>query len=136
MQIVASPPDMRGSSHSSPEHSLLLGKPHTVNEITWSRLNFFPNKNCFSHSFQNRFDIWCQNCMLGFHVTICVNKQHTNAVFGCSWFQKFNFEFLLNEALYLFTKNLKHIQICVTFTDSAICHDSRDSNILHLLFGL
>ena len=28
-------------------------------------------------------------------VALCVKKQHKNAIFGCSWFQKFNFVCLL-----------------------------------------
>jgi hypothetical protein len=28
-------------------------------------------------------------------VAVCVQKWHKNADFGCSWFQKFNFDFLV-----------------------------------------
>ena len=30
------------------------------------------------------------------HVAVCVKKRHTNAVFGCSQFQKFNLDCLLH----------------------------------------
>ena len=31
----------------------------------------------------------------------------------------------------MFTKNWIHIQLCLSFADSVICHDFRDSNIFH-----
>ena len=72
----------------------------------------------------------------GRQVAVCVQKRHTNEIFGCSWFQKFNFDCLLIKLLVFFTKNGKLIQIYVSLTDSVICHDFRDSNIFHPLFGL
>ena len=81
---------------------------------------------------------------LTFHVKIVwfgcqvavVQKRHKNAIFGCSWFQKFTFDCLLLTAPDFFTNNGKHIQICVSFVDSVIYHDFRDLSIFHPLFGL
>ena len=70
----------------------------------------------------------------GCQVAVCVNKRHNNAIFKCSWFQKFNFDCLLLLAPDLFTKKWKHIQLCVSFIDSVIYHDFRDLSIFHPLF--
>ena len=35
----------------------------------------------------------------GRQVAVCVQKRHENAIFGCSWFQKFNFDCLLLKLL-------------------------------------
>ena len=35
----------------------------------------------------------------GRQVAVCVQKRHKNAIFGCSWFQKFNFDCLLLKLL-------------------------------------
>ena len=35
----------------------------------------------------------------GRQVAVCVQKRHQNAIFGCSWFQKFNFDCLLLKLL-------------------------------------
>ena len=41
--------DKRGSSQSAQEHSLLLGKPPTINEKFWPTLNLVPKKSCWSY---------------------------------------------------------------------------------------
>ena len=40
-----------------------------------------------------------KNVWFGRHVAVCVQKRHTNYIFGCSWFQKFNFDCLLLKLL-------------------------------------
>ena len=35
----------------------------------------------------------------GRQVAVCVQKRHNSAIFGCSWFQKFNFDCLLLKLL-------------------------------------
>ena len=42
-----------------------------------------------------------KNVCFGRQVAVCVRKGHTNAFFGCSWFQQFNFGcFLLKFLIY------------------------------------
>ena len=43
---------------------------------------------------------------------------------------------LAASALVLFTQNSNHIKIGVSFVDSVIYHDFRDTNIVHPVFDL
>ena len=72
----------------------------------------------------------------GRQVAVCVQNWHKNAIFGCSWSQKFNFDCLLLKSSWFFTNNGTHNQICVSFVDSVIYHEFRDRRIFHPLFGL
>ena len=72
----------------------------------------------------------------GRHAAVCVQKWHKSAIFGCSWFQKFNFNCLLLKLLICSPSTEKHIQICVSFVDTVIYHDFGDLSIFLPFFNL
>ena len=59
-------------------------------------------------SFWIALTLWVKIVWFGCQVTVCVKKRHTNAIFGHSWFLKFNFDCLLNELLISYIKT-EHI---------------------------
>ena len=60
--------------------------------------------------------------ILGFwhQVAVCVKKWRSNAIFGCSQFQNFNFVCLLLLPMICTPKNCKPIKLCVSFLWSVI----------------
>ena len=54
-------------------------------------------------------------------VAVCVQKWHKNAIFECSWFQKFNFDCLLLKIL-LYSQTTENILkfVCPLLTQSSI----------------
>ena len=57
----------------------------------------------------------------GRQVAVCVQKRHKSAIFGCSWFQKFNFDCLLLKLLICLstTENIFKF-VCPLLTQSFI----------------
>ena len=87
---------MRRSSQSAQEYSLLLGKPHTVNKN--SDTPKLGHKKLVI-AFQIAVTVDVKIIRFGRQVAVCITKRHTNAMFRCSWFQKFNFDCLLIKLL-------------------------------------
>ena len=59
----------------------------------------------------------------GRQVAICVQKRHKNAIFGCSWFQKFNFDYLLPKLLICLPKTENIFKcVCPWLTQSYIIY--------------
>ena len=57
----------------------------------------------------------------GCQVAVCVQKRHKNTIFGCSWFQKFNFDCLLLKLLIFLTKTENIYKfVCPLWTQSSI----------------
>ena len=75
---------MRGTSQSALEYSLSLKNPKKTGLIIAFRIAL---------TLDVKF-LW-----FGRQVAVCVQKRHRNAIFGCSWFQKFNFDSLLHKLL-------------------------------------
>ena len=87
---------MRGTSQSAPKHSILLGKPPTVNikkNLITPKLG--PKNTVSVIAFRIAWTLDVKIVWFSRQVAVCVQKQPKNTIFGCSWFQKFNFDGLL-----------------------------------------
>ena len=82
----------RGTTQSAPEYSLFLKKPPTVNKKFWPPLNLFPKKTLLILAFRIDVTFDVKIVWFGPQVAVCVQKRQKNAIFRCSWFQKFNFD--------------------------------------------
>ena len=90
---------MRGTSQSATEYSLLLKKLPTVNKKSWPPPKLGPKKTVSIIAFRITLTLDVTIVWLGRHLTVCVQKRHKNAIFGCSRFQKFNFDCFLLKLL-------------------------------------
>ena len=90
---------MRRSRQSASEYSLSLEKPPTVNKKIWPPLYLVPKKIVSFIAFRIALTLDVKTVWFGRQVGVCVNKQHINAIFWCSRFQKLNFDFLLLKLL-------------------------------------
>ena len=55
------------------------------------------------------------------HMAVCVQKRHKNAIFESSWFQKFNFDWLLLKLLICSPKTENIFKfVCPLLTQSSI----------------
>ena len=90
---------MRGTSQSAAEYSLSLKKPPTVNTKFWPPPKLCPQKTVSIIAFRIALTLDVKIYWFGHQVAFCVQKQHKNAIFGCSCFQKFNFDCLLLKLL-------------------------------------
>ena len=72
----------------------------------------------------------------GCQVVVCVQKWHKNAIFWCSWFQKFNFSTVYCLSSWFVHQQQKTYSNFGSFVESVIYHDFSDQRIFHRLFGL
>ena len=111
----------RGTSQSAAEYSLSLKKTaHCLYKIlTPPKLG--PQKTVLIIAFRIALTPFVKIVWLGRQVAVCVQKRHKNAIFGCSWFQKFNFDCLLLKLLICSptTENIFKF-VCPLLTQSSI----------------
>ena len=79
---------------------------------TWSQ------KNRVDHIFQNCLTVDVKIVWFGRQVAVCSQKRHKNAIFGCSWFQKFNFDCFLLKLLICSPTTENIFNFFVSFVDS------------------
>ena len=91
--------DLRRSGQSTSEYSLSLKKPPTVNKKILTTSKFCLTKKVLVIAFRIAGTIDVKIGWFGGQLAVCVNEEHTNAIFGFSWFQKFNFDCLLLKLL-------------------------------------
>ena len=112
---------MRGSIQSAPEYSLLLKKPPTFNKKILTPPKLGPKKNVSIIAFRIALTLDVTIEWFGCQVAVCVNKRNKNAIFGCSRFQKFNFDYFLLKLLIWLpkTENIFNFE-CPLKTQSSI----------------
>ena len=86
----------------------------------WLSLNLVPKKK-YWYSFENCVDTWCSNWMFWLSGGCLCQETALNAIFGCSRFQKFNFDCLLHKLLNgsPTTENIINF-VCPLWTKSSI----------------
>ena len=89
----------RGTSQSAAEYCLSLKKPPSVNTKFWPPPKLGPQKTVLIIAFRISLTLDVKIVWFGCQVAVCVQKRHKNAIFGYSWFQKFNFDGLLLKLL-------------------------------------
>ena len=97
---------MRGSSQSAPEYSLSLEKPPTTPKLG-------PKRTVSVLAFRIALTLDVKIGRFGCQVAVCVHKQHTNAICGCSQFQKFFWDCLLLKLLNYSQKLKIYSTLCV-----------------------
>ena len=111
----------RGTSQSATEYSLSLKKTsHRYHKIlTPPKLG--PQKTMSIIVFRIALTLDVKIVWFGRQVSVCVQKRHKNAIFACSWFQKFNFDCLLLRLLISSptTENILKF-VCPLLTQSSI----------------
>ena len=90
---------MKGTSQSAQEYSLLLKKPPTIIKKFWPPPKLGPKKTVLIIAFRIALTLDVQIVWFDRQMAVCVQKRHKNAIFECSWFQKFNFDCLLLKLL-------------------------------------
>ena len=112
---------MRGTSQSAAEYSLSLKKPAIINTKCWPPPKLGPPKTVPDIAFRIALTLDVKIVWFGRQVAVCVQKRHKNAIFGCSRFQKFNFDCLLLKLL-IYSQTTEHIFkfVCPLLTQSSI----------------
>ena len=90
---------MRRSRQSSPEYSLWLKIPPTVNKKKICPLLNLVPKTVSVIAFRIVLTLVVKIVSFGCQVTVYFNKQHKSALFGCSWIQKLKCDGLLHRLL-------------------------------------
>ena len=112
---------MRRTRQSAPEYSLLQKKLPLLIKKNLTPPNLGPKKTGLIIAFRIAWTLDVKIVWFGHQVAVCVQKWHKNAIFGCSWFQKFNFDFLLLKLLiYSPTTENIFIFVCPLLTQSSI----------------
>ena len=112
---------MRGTSQSIAEYSLLLKKPLNINKKICPPPKLGPQETVSIIAFRIDLTLDVQIVWFGQQVAVFVQKLHTNAIFGCIWFQKFNLDCLLLKLLICSptTENIFKF-VCPLLTQSSI----------------
>ena len=108
-----------GTRQSAAEYSLLLKKPPTINKKILT-----PPKLCLKNesiiAFRIALTLDVKILLFGCQLAVSVQKRHKNAIFWCSWFQKFNFCLLLKPLICSPKTENIFIFVCPLLTQSSI----------------
>ena len=112
---------LRKGPASQPQSTLsCCKKPTSVIKIL-TPPNFGPKKTVSIIAFRIALTLDVKIVWFGPQVAVCGQKRQKNAIFGCSWFQKFNFNCLLLKLL-IFAPTTENIFkfVCPLLTQSSI----------------